>query len=368
MKTKTKMTDLFGRAFNAAMKSIGCAWRVELITPEQAAEALAANEALLEEVGRSQRMSGDRGPEEIGKRGRPMVEHFARRFRDDEWKWYLSVIYRLPNGGVLDGVTRLLACVEAGIPFWTLTYNATEAEDYTYFDEAKSGRTALDGVLNGNPAMPLGEAIVAARLLPRAYVAVNGEGTRACDLAGDQYMSVLDDRRDEVQEAIEFVNKPHVPRRPTIGAAYLKHVTSPDAKAPAACRDLLSAFTSFLAVDDNAAEMVKLRGIVDNNQNTLRDEELAPAIEAALEAAEEGLPFRFSFTSKAGKTSARKVRYVRCRVLDADGKWRAKIATPTAAQLAAAAVAHVQELKRRSNARHRAARAAKKARAAAGAS
>lgn len=325
---KVKMNGVLAGAFNAAMETVGIAWRIEQITPQQAADQIAANPDLLKKFGLSQKMSGDKDDQVNDKKGRPMTDHLARRMEADDWKWYLSIMYRLPNGGVVDGLTRLLASKQSGCSFWTLVYIAAEADDFKYFDEVQSGRSNKDFVLNGDVNVTPAQASIEATLLPQVFLHLESDTeTSHTQVLSDQFLPVKDDYPEAVESATKFVmNRGAIPRKNMIALLHFTHVGGPRAKNPASSEALLAAYVTGMYTNVNGKQMYDLRHAVKANQHWLREDGILPALEIALDAAAEGLNFEFEYVKKVNAAGKKVVYAVGCDV-KRPGRRKAKGAT-----------------------------------------
>jgi hypothetical protein len=117
-------------------------------------------------------------------------------------------MYRLPNGGVTDGLTRLLACVQSGCPFWTLVYIAADPEDFQYYDESQSSRSNKDYLLNSDLELKPSHASIESQYLPKVVVMFGGNSDVShTQVTADQFLEVKDNYPEETAAATEFVTK-----------------------------------------------------------------------------------------------------------------------------------------------------------------
>lgn len=233
--------------------------RLETITPAKAAQMLKENPALLRAVGGSQRMAGDKDEHVLDKKGRPHTDTLANRMKSGRWRPYLSLLLILPNGGVIDGVTRLLACVQAGVPFSTLTYRNSSPDDFEMVDDPLQARSPKDILLNGNPDMPPVLADILGVVLRKAYVHNSGnpKSDGYSQVATEKWLGLYRRETAAFDAAANFVKRPRgsgkVLRKRIVVLMHYLYVGRRGAKNPERALELLNAYVTGISRDREEA-------------------------------------------------------------------------------------------------------------------
>lgn len=315
-----KMTEGLASKFNAALKLLGIPLLIKFITVLQAEEMLAKNPDLLKKFNLSQKMSGDKSDVVTEKKGRPHTDTLKERMLEGTWQWYLSILYLLSNGGVIDGITRLLACVEAAkeestfTGFWTMMYRRAEREDFKMFDDPLQARSPKDILLNDNPNMIPIVADILSVVARKAYV--HTEGDPRADgysyVATEKWLNLYRNNRAAFDAAANFIVRKgqKVVRRKLVALMHFLYVGRSGATNPKRAAELLDAYVTGISRDREEVLMRDLAKDLSNQSLHERDACL-PTFHTVLQALLDGQKPSWKVTEVDGKT----------KILVKVGKW-----------------------------------------------
>lgn len=175
-------------------------YSIETITPEIAKEWLVAN-------------THNRT------RSRAQVARFARDMASGAWKFTADPIRFNGKGGLIDGQHRLMACLEANVPFDALVVRGMALDVQEKLDQGKM-RNVADHLALREKGMPR-PSIVAATA--RQLIAIRDEVVDAKDRrrlrpTNAEVLAVYDNHPD-VAESVQAIGKPLIGVHPSIIAA-----------------------------------------------------------------------------------------------------------------------------------------------------